>query len=116
MAKKIDFHDEFTKSRENLDLARQILMEDWLSMSQTIKQTWFDNKKYLNDRDGQPTFLDYFLRTFSIVNTNSMSIKSLTLTAASSKTFIDRSTRLWNFVMGGFGTLTYGINTYGTKR
>ena len=115
MAKSITFRDEFVIINNNLNKARQILKEEWQSMTDSDKKTWHDNKKYEND-NGQSTFLDYYLRTFSLLNSNTIQLKSITLLSGTDKTFTNRSTRLWNGILGGFGTLTYGVASYGSSR
>ena len=65
-------------------------------MSAADRQSWFDNKNYLNDLDGSRTFFDHFLRTFSLSNSNSTRFTSVQLMAGTSYTYTDRATRTWS--------------------
>lgn len=96
MAEKLSFQSEFITARENLYDAKSVLINEWNAMSTVEKGTWLTNKQFTKDTDGLPTFLDYFLRTFSVSNVNTNRFTTILLSGGTSKNYVDRVTRTWS--------------------
>ncbi|MDH4129152.1 MAG: hypothetical protein OEV44_10385 [Spirochaetota bacterium] len=96
MSQNISFHVEFTVFKGNLDNALSVLSNDWVTnMSDVDRQSWADNSDKTGDISGKMMFEDYFMRAFSLVNSNVTLFSTVSLGVGTSYLFLDRATRTW---------------------